>query len=290
MNSREIVLSKREPVLLTIAGTDPLCGAGCAADLATFAAFGWVGTAVETAFVTQDSHGVRAIACTSPDTLEARLRCVGDDCDLRGIKIGMLGDRVLVDIVTQWLSSCERRPVVVLDPVGASDAQRTHLFHDAFAESFHEVLPYVDMLTPNAIELSALTGITVSDRSSAYQAAQKLHKVGVRAVLIKGGHVEPLGVDELSICGEEVATVIQGQPWPVDIHGTGCHLSSAITACLARGQEWTDAAATASAWLHRLVAQGAYHHVGTGRPQFDPRRLSLGFQVDKTPTDVDFGK
>lgn len=253
-----------EPVILSIAGTDPLGGAGTAADVATFRAFGWPGVAIETALVTQNSRGVHGFSLSDETIFRARLRAVFEDCELSAIKIGMIGSATLIRVLHEELSKQDRCPPIVLDPVRAAGAGDAHsaLYQGDLRHAFDDLLPKVTLITPNAKELEALTGVRATTHSDALEGANVLHARGVHAVLLKGGHLKPYGHDRVSIRNDQSYDVYVGKAWPVDIHGTGCHLSSAITCGLAAGQSIHDATRAASAWLHRLVESEAYHYLG----------------------------
>lgn len=277
------VLTRRQPLVLTIAGTDPLCGAGCPADLATFRAFGWPGAAVESAWVAQNSMGVQGVTASESDVFGARLRAVFDDCAVAAIKIGMVGSPSLLQVLRQELSALKDCPPIVLDPVSAGGADaHGALYRGELRHAFDALLPDVTVITPNANELRVLTGVNATTHTEALDGAEVLHQRGVHAVLLKGGHLQPYGHDRVSIREDQSYDVHVGTAWPVDIHGTGCHLSSAIACGLASGASVYDATRAASAWLHRLVDRGAYHYLGAGRPQFDARRLHEGFEAAKT--------
>lgn len=272
--------SSRTPVVLSIAGSDPLCGAGVMADRATFGAFGWAGCAVETAWVVQNSQGVERFAPVDPAMFRDRLDAVFNDCDVRAIKVGMMADGALIDVLAQVLQTLAVVPPMVVDPVGAAGGSvARRLYRGLMREAFEPLFAHVTLLTPNQRELRALTGVDARTHAEAADAAAALHARGVGAVLLKGGHLEPLGQDSISLKNQGVELIYEGEPWSVDIHGTGCHLSSAIACGLASGAGVVDAARAASRWLHTLVARGAYHRLGHGRPQFDARRLHEGFGV-----------
>lgn len=279
-----VLNASREPVILSIAGTDPLGGAGCPADVATFRAFGWSGVAVETAWVTQNSRGVYGFSESNPDVFRARLRAVFEDCTLAAIKIGMIGSATIIHVLEEELSALEQCPPIVLDPVSASGSRQTRssLYDGELRHAFDTLLPNVTLITPNANELLALTGVQARTHSEALEGANVLHARGVHAVLLKGGHLKPYGHDRVSIRNDQSYDVYVGKAWPVDIHGTGCHLSSAIASGLASGKTVHDATRAASTWLHRLVEREAYHYLGHGRPQFDARRLHEGFDAPKS--------
>lgn len=267
----------RQPCVLTIAGTDPLVGAGAYADLRVFEVFASPGLVIETAFVEQDSHGVRGYELASVRSFADRLRLVRDDCKISAIKIGMTASPAILAALEEVLSEWSSPPPIVFDPVLVSGGREaSQLYEGEYVERVRALFPYLTLITPNARELGVLTGVDVHRLADAIEGATRLHRAGAQAVLIKGGHLEQRGRDFLSVIGDAVHPVFRGEEWGVDLHGTGCHLSSAITALLASGEELLPACQRATRWLHRLVALGAYHQIGRGRPQFDPRRLREG--------------
>lgn len=270
----------RENAMLSVAGTDPLLGAGCGADVRVFETFGFVGTAVETAFVAQNSLGVQRFLPSDPAIFLERLRLVNEDCRVAGLKIGMTSSPdilgALKELLPQWSASIP----VVFDPVLASGGPTEHALHQGELEALVvELLPYITLFTPNARELQAFTGRPVETVAEAIEGARELHRKGAAAVLIKGGHLQERGRDFLSYASGEVVPVYRGKEWGVDIHGTGCHLSSAIACLLAQGASVFDACRQGTEWLHTLVAKKAYYSVGRGRVQFDPSRLAEGFSA-----------
>lgn len=267
----------RQACVLTIAGTDPLVGAGAYADLRVFEVFGAPGLVVETAFVTQDSQGVRGYELASVASFTERLRLLREDCKISAIKIGMTASPAILAALAELLSEWPSPPPIVFDPVLASGGgESSRLYEGEYVARVRALFPYLTLITPNARELGVLTGMEIHRLADAIEGAARLHKDGAAAVLIKGGHLEQRGRDFLSTTGDGVHPVYRGEEWGVDLHGTGCHLSSAITALLASGEALLPACQHATAWLHRLVAVGAYHQIGRGRPQFDPRRLREG--------------
>lgn len=272
------VFNTTEKIVLSIAGTDPLAGAGCAADLATFRAFGRAGGCVETAWVAQNSTGVRGFVASDVHIFRKRVDAVFEDCEIAAIKVGMMASKALIDALSEALSTLEHVPPIVLDPVGAAGGQEdSALYRGSFARAFDALFPHVTLITPNQRELHAMSGVFARTHEDAQRAAAVLHARGAKAVLLKGGHLKPIGTDRLSVDDQTIYDIYEGPAWEVDIHGTGCHLSSAIACGLAQGQSLVESSRAASRWLHTLVHRRAYHVLGRGRPQFDARRLHLGF-------------
>lgn len=226
---------KITPRVLSIAGTDPTGGAGIHADLKAIAANGGYGMAVVTALVAQNTRGVRSIHTPPTDFLRELLDAVSDDVDIDAVKIGMLGTVDVIREVRSWLSRVDV-PVTVLDPVMVAKSGDRLL--DADAESaLIDLLPLVDLVTPNLPELAILAG--ESEAASCEEALRQARSVSERhgvAVLAKGGHLSGEAVPDALVEGERV-TEFSGARIPTkNTHGTGCSLSSAIATRRAAGE------------------------------------------------------
>jgi hydroxymethylpyrimidine/phosphomethylpyrimidine kinase len=254
------------PRLLTIAGSDSGGGAGIQADLKTFAAHGVYGMSAITALTAQNTRGVRAVHEAPPDFVAAQIDAVFEDLGVDGVKIGMLASapivRTVADRLRWWL---ERVPApVVLDPVMIAKSGHALLRDDAVEAVIEDLVPLATVVTPNVPELERMTGIE-ADRP---RAAAELAARGP-AVLAKGGHADE---------GEEVVDLLvepDGAVHPFrhprlatcSTHGTGCTLSSAIAARLARGEDLVTAAGGAVAWLHEAIR--AAYPLGSGHGPVD---------------------
>lgn len=254
------------PVALTVAGSDPSGGAGVQADLRAFAALGVAGVSVITALTAQNSQGVRAVFPVPSEQLAAQLETLFTDVSVDAVKIGMLGGAAQVEVVADALRRhCP--PNVVLDPLLASTGGVPLLDAEGRAALVERLLPLCDLVTPNVEEAGELTGVAVSDTRSALAAARRLLKLGVRAVLVKGGHLPGAPVDLLLtdaaspvfFPGERISTP--------HTHGTGCLLSAGIAAHLARSHLRAGSAALPEAIraAKALVADGLRHPVRVGQ-------------------------
>jgi hydroxymethylpyrimidine/phosphomethylpyrimidine kinase len=244
---------------LTIAGSDSSGGAGIQADLKTFAAFGVYGVSAVTAITAQNTEGVLSSAAVAPDLVAAQIDAVATDFDLDATKIGMLATGPIVDVVA---SAIERHTLrrVVLDPVFVSSSG--HLLLDAQGADLlrTRLLPLAAVITPNAHEAAALTGLPVRTVADARTAADRLIAIGARAVVITGGHLERDCVDIILEAG--VLTELHGERIATDhTHGTGCTFSSAIAARLALGDELVAAVRAAK----QYVADAMQRAPGLGR-------------------------
>jgi hydroxymethylpyrimidine/phosphomethylpyrimidine kinase len=253
------------PRLLTIAGSDSGGGAGIQADLKTFAAHGAYGMSAITALTAQNTRGVRAVQETPPDFVAAQIDAVFEDIGVDAVKIGMLASapivRVVADRLRWWL---ERAPApVVLDPVMIAKSGHPLLRDDAVEALIEDLVPLATLVTPNVPELERMTGIP-KDR---LRAAAELAARGP-AVLAKGGHAEGDEVVDLLVeAGGEVHRFRHPRLQTSSTHGTGCTLSSAIAARLARGEDLAVAVGGAVAWLHEAIE--AAYPLGSGHGPVD---------------------
>jgi len=248
------------PIVLTIAGFDPSCGAGIAADLKTISAHNCYGVAAVTALTAQSTQGVRSTHITPAAVLRAQLDALAEDVSIAAVKIGMLGNRANAAVVAEFLDhlNCDR---VVLDPVARAQSGGAELI-DAAGLKFlsDELLKRATIVTPNIAEAELLTGIEVKDLASMEAAARKLLEHGARTVLVKGGHLEK--AIDLLFDGQEVFTLGGERVKTENTHGSGCTLSSAIAAQLACGRQLPDAVMLAKAYVTKAIEKG--YPIGKG--------------------------
>ena len=252
------------PILLSIAGFDPCCGAGTAADLKTFAAHGCYGVAAITALTVQNTQGVEDVQNTPAATLRAQLDVLAKDCDIAAVKIGMLGNRGNAVAVGEFLDA-HKFAHVVLDPVMKSSSGRELLDAGGIKYVATELLKRVSVVTPNIAEAETLAGITIKEVADMEAAARKLVEMGARAVVIKGGHMER-AVDVL-FDGREVVTLGSDRVKTENTHGTGCTFASALAAQLAAGRPLSEAALLAKAYVTKAIEKS--YAVGKGRRPLD---------------------
>jgi len=248
--------------LLTIAGFDPSCGAGIAADLKTFAAHNCYGVAAVTALTVQSTQGVRAVHPTPAATLRAQLDALAEDATIAAVKIGMLGNRANASVVAEFLDKYKFAHVV-LDPVSRPTAGDAELL-DASGLKFvrDELLKRASVITPNIPEAEFLTGMEVKDVQGMKAAGQKLLEMGARAVIVTGGHLKrPIDV----LCeGANVETFGGDHVKSPNTHGSGCTFSSAIAAQLACGQQLRDALILAKAYVTKAIQKSYQTGKGAG--------------------------
>ena len=250
------------PILLTVAGFDPTCGAGIAAYLKTFAAHNCYGVAAVTALTVQSTQGVRAVHATPAATLRAQIDALAEDTALAGVKIGMLGNRANASVVAEFLDK-HKFTHVVLDPVSRPTAGDTELLDEAGLKFVRdELLKRASVITPNIAEAEFLTGLEVKDVAGMKAAGQKLLEMGARAVVVTGGHLDkPIDV----LCeGTEIETFGGDHVRSPNTHGTGCTFSSAIAAQLAGGQQLREAVILAKAYVTKAIEKSYQTGKGAG--------------------------
>ena len=253
-------VNQRLPIALTIAGSDSGGGAGIQADLKTFSSLGVYGASVVTALTAQNTRGVRVIHYAPPPIVAAQIAAVLEDFAVAGIKIGMLGTAAVAGVVAEKLSrlAADGGAFIVYDPVMAAssgDALCGSGFVDAIA---HELLPLVDCLTPNLAEAAMLLGepIARSEGDMARQ-GQALLKLGPRAVLMKGGHLEGEDAIDLLVTEHAVHRFAGPKLASQNLHGTGCTLSSAIAANVVLGAPLPEAVSKAKAFVRQAIERGS---------------------------------
>ena len=239
------------PKLLTIAGSDPSGGAGVQGDLKTFSAFGGYGMAVITALTAQNTLGVTGAWPVAPEIVAAQIASVIDDLRPDAIKIGMVATAGNARAIAQTIGRGAQ--AIVLDPVLVPTQGVSLAEAKLEAALVSDLLPLASLVTPNLFEAAALTAtkIATTPQEMATQ-GQALIAAGARAVLVKGGDLAGAPVDVLVAAGE--TRLFHGRRIMTrHSHGTGCALSAAITAELAKGAPLIDAIATAKSWLENAL-------------------------------------
>ena len=262
-------MTARRPVALTIAGTDSGGGAGVTADLKTFEAHGVWGTCAVVAVTAQNTVGVQGYETVSPALVRGQIRSVVEDIGVDAAKTGMLATADLVRAVAAevWEAGIER---LVVDPVLVSKHGHSLLADDAVDAVREQLLPLAMVVTPNLPEAARLVGFEVTDRAAMEAAGRALVGLGPKVALVKGGH---LGGEDSPDClvtaGSGDAMWLEGSRLPGrHTHGTGCALSAAVCAELARGMDPADACTAARHFVQRAIAAGV--PLGTGVGPVDP--------------------
>lgn len=252
------------PILLTIAGFDPSCGAGTAADLKTFAAHGCYGVAAITSLTVQNTQGVEEVQNTPSALLRAQLEFLANDSDIAAVKIGMLGNRGNAVVVAEFLDA-HKFAHVVHDPVMKSSSGTELLDAAGIKYLTTELLKRSSVITPNVPEAEILTGLTIKDVADMEAAARKIVEMGAHAVIVKGGHMER-AVDVL-FDGNEMLPLVGDKNKEETLHGTGCTFASAIAAQLAAGRGLAEAAMLAKAYVTKAIEKA--YATGKGREPLD---------------------
>ena len=251
-------------LLLTIAGFDPSCGAGIAADLKTFAAHGCYGVAAITSLTVQSTEGVQAVHNTPSAELREQLEVLAKDCDIAAVKIGMLGNRGNAVVVAEFLDA-HKFAHVVHDPVMKSSSGAELLDAAGLKYLITELLKRSTVITPNVPEAEILTGLEIKDVAGMEAAARKIVEMGAHAVIVKGGHMER-AIDVL-FDGETITQLGGDRVKANNNHGTGCTFASAIAAQLASGRGLAEAAMLAKAYVTKAIEKG--YAIGKGRIPLD---------------------
>lgn len=253
------------PIALTIAGSDSSAGAGIQADLKTFAALGVYGASAIAALTAQNTEGVEAVLVVPPDFVARQIRVVARDLDIRAIKIGMLATGDVIEAVAAELSALPAVPVV-LDPVMVAASGDVLLDEDAIETLRKTLLPRATVLTPNLPEAAKLLGQPeAKDEAEMRAQAEALRRLGTEAVLIKGGHAEGPEAVDLLVDGEGDVRLAAHRVETNNTHGTGCTLSSAIAAELAKGASLREAVRHAKAYVTAALERADELRIGKGR-------------------------
>ena len=252
------------PILLTIAGFDPSCGAGVVADLKTFAAHGCYGLAAITSMTVQNTQGVDAVHNTPSAELREQLEVLVKDSEIAAVKIGMLGNRGNAVVVGEFLDA-HRFPVVVHDPVMKSSSNSELLDQGGVKYLTTELLKRSTVITPNIPEAEILAGMTITDVGGMEAAARKIVEMGAKAVIVKGGHMDK--AIDVVFDGSELHQLSGDKVKLENTHGTGCTFASAVTAQLATGRGLVEAATLAKAYVVKAIEKA--YPVGKGRVPLD---------------------
>jgi hydroxymethylpyrimidine/phosphomethylpyrimidine kinase len=252
------------PIAVTIAGSDSSGGAGIQADLKTFAALGVYGASVIAALTAQNTRSVAAVHTVPPDFVAAQMDAVFSDLAVGAVKIGMLGN---ADVIAAVAAGLERhKPAnVVLDPVMVATAGRSLLAPDAIDALRNELLPRASVITPNLPEAAALLDAEeATDEPGMLRQAERLIALGANAVLLKGGHAGGSESTDLLVTATESIRISSARIATRNTHGTGCTLSAALAAGLAKGLGLPEALREAKTYTTAAIAAADRLSVGTG--------------------------
>jgi hydroxymethylpyrimidine/phosphomethylpyrimidine kinase len=242
------------PIVLTIAGSDSIAGAGVQADLKTFAALGVYGVSAITAVTSQNTAGIGGVEALSPEIVRSQVLHIAEDVDVSAAKTGMLATVAIVEVVAEAIRSL-KTPHFVVDPVITASRGRTLLAPEAVSILKELLLPLAEVVTPNIDEATALTGIHVDSLSTAREAAKRIFDCGPRAVVVKGGHLMGAQAVDLLFCSGSFAEFAAPRSSIGHVHGTGCTFASAIAARLALGDDIPTAVERAKQYVTGAIAR-----------------------------------
>jgi hydroxymethylpyrimidine/phosphomethylpyrimidine kinase len=259
----------KTPIALTVAGSDSSGGAGIQADLKTFSAFGVYGASVVTALTAQNTRGVEGIHAVPAGFVAAQLDAVLSDLDVAAIKTGMLADAQIVEAVARALRAAPSIPLIV-DPVMVATSGDVLLAPEAVAALKHDLVPLATLITPNLAEAAILLGTSEAEgEAEMLDQSRALLALGCRAVLLKGGHTQGAAAVDLLADAAGAERLALARLDTLHTHGTGCTLSAAVAALLARGTTLAEAVRRAKAYVWHGLRHGRALGVGHGRGPLD---------------------
>jgi hydroxymethylpyrimidine/phosphomethylpyrimidine kinase len=251
------------PVVLSIAGFDPSSGAGVTADVKTIAAHGCYGVSCITALTVQSTAGVRRVEAVRPELVAETLQELNADMSIAAVRIGMLGSGKVAQAVADFVEKAEVGNIV-LDPIMKSSSGSDLIDSGGARVVVERLLPLAMVVTPNADEAAALTGIAVTNLDQMRAAAIKLHAMGAPSVVVTGGHLEK-AIDLLSFVssrGVQQEVFKSDRQQSNSTHGTGCAFATAMSCHLACGRGLPEAVLLAKAYVAAAIAHA--HPLGQG--------------------------
>ncbi|UPK25013.1 bifunctional hydroxymethylpyrimidine kinase/phosphomethylpyrimidine kinase [Bradyrhizobium sp. 195] len=252
------------PVALTIAGSDSSGGAGIQADLKTFAALGVYGASAITALTAQNTRGVTGIQAVPAAFVTAQIDAVFADLKVGAVKIGMVAQVASIDAIAAALSRWQPGHVV-LDPVMVATSGDRLLASEAVDALRTKLMPLASVITPNLPEAAALLDEPIAaSEAEIEKQGRRLLALGCRAVLIKGGHGEGAESTDYLIDADNTIALAAPRVATRNTHGTGCSLSSAVAAGLAKGEDLESAVRNAKAWITAAIGAADRFSVGHG--------------------------
>lgn len=266
--------------VLTIAGSDSGGGAGIQADLKTFSALGCFGTSVITAVTAQNTMGVRSVHGIPVAMIKDQLQAVLDDIAPVAIKIGMVNHAEVVDVIETELKHYPAKVPVILDPVMVATSGHKLITPDTVEQLIDKLFPLVSLVTPNIDEAVILAEQPIHNLNDMVAAGKKIIEKGAKAVLVKGGHLIGPVIYDILICGSDAPVILESTfIASKNLHGTGCTLSSAIAAEMAKGKTLLAAIKNAKNYISRALQAGSEVKTGEGNGPlnhfFEPLKLII---------------
>ncbi len=250
---------------LSIAGFDGSGGAGLQADLKTFSAFGCYGMTVLTALPVQNTTGVKSCYEIPLQAIQEQLDAIFDDITPQAIKIGMLFNTAIIDVVAACLQKRARDIPIVVDPVMVAKSGDPLLLPEAVDALKTKILPLATVITPNLPEADVLTGHHTKTQDDMQATAQALLAFGSKAVLLKGGHLDGFVSSDLLLHPPHAQTWLDSPRIETkNTHGTGCTLSAAIASCLALGMDIEESCDISKQYLYHALDAAKDERIGHG--------------------------
>lgn len=267
------------PSVLTIAGFDGIGGAGIQGDIKTISALGCYATSVLTALPVQNTCGVQSVYPIPANVVEVQLRAILNDVFPDAIKIGMVHNTAIVEVIVDTLQQYPKVPVV-FDPVMVSTSGHRLLDDSTIATVVKKLFPLAVVITPNLDEAAVLTGMSIYSVDDMQTAGKKIMELGAREVLLKGGHLDAAQLTSLYFTndGQTQEYAFEKIDTP-NTRGTGCALSSAIASYIAQGSSLPEAVILAQEYVYQAILNGKEVQMGKGNGPlnhfFDPQKLII---------------
>jgi hydroxymethylpyrimidine kinase/phosphomethylpyrimidine kinase len=255
-------------IALSIAGSDSGAGAGIQADLKTFSALGVYGCTAITAITAQNTKQVAEIFEISPSMVEQQIRSIMIDMRPNAIKIGMVYSSPIIDAIYRSLKKTTKIPIV-LDPILTAGTGAKLLRREAYKSFVSKLIPLSTLITPNKMEAEKLADIVIKTENDIIEAARKINKLGVKNVLVKGGHFGSEDVTDVLLDSKgDIMKFTNPRLKIKEVHGSGCNFSSAVTSYLAEGMALAQACKMANEYVHNAVKNAV--NLGRGLPIANP--------------------
>ncbi len=253
-------ITTNKPQVLTVAGSDSSGGAGIQADIKAISANGGYAASVITAITAQNTRGVNKIENLDNDVIEAQLKAVLEDLNIRAIKIGMLSSSQIIDTVSKNLTT---KIPIVLDPVMVAKDKSVLLQKEAINDIVTKLFNKAFLITPNIEEVNQILNINIKDEKDMEVACKKLYDLGAKNILIKGGHLTSNKLVDVLYYNSKFYKYYQERITTIHTHGTGCSLSSAIATNIAKGQELPTAVENAIKYVYHGILFN--YEIGNGK-------------------------
>lgn len=254
---------KHYPVVLSIAGSDCSGGAGIQADIKTVSALGVYAASAITAVTVQNTKGVRAVHAVPAEIVCSQIEAVMEDMRPDAVKIGMISERIIVQVIAACLRKYNPK-YVVYDPVMVSTSGKRLMEEDAIEEIKKELFPLVSLITPNLDEAEVLAGKRIDSFEIMKLTSQQLSESYGTSVLLKGGHLQGDKMLDVLYSDGNIHIYNEKRIISRNLHGTGCTLSSAIAAYLALGEPMDKAVSKAKIYLSGAIEHGKDVNIGSG--------------------------